>query len=307
MSTEIAESIPKSFHVGEITVGNAIIPAAVLELPGQDPIRLLTQEGFLKAVGRAGKAKGGQGASVDGLPAFLAAKNLKPFMPKDLVGSTMLKPIVFKTPSGATAYGYNADLLAMVCETYIDADHAGALAVSQEKIAAQAQILHRGLARVGIAALIDEATGYQDPNKRALQQILEKYLKDQYSPWTKRFSYEFYVHLFRLKGMPLPPLTSGKKPSFVGHWTNDVVYSRLAPGVLQKLRELNPAQPGGKRKHKHHQFFTEDYGVPELQQHLFAIEALMRSSSSWMDFHRRIERAFPKCGDTIPLDLGEEN
>ena len=104
--------------------------------------------------------------------------------------------------------------------------------------------------------------------------------------------------------MPYPP-PEGRKPSFVGHWTNDVVYKRLAPGVLNRLRELNPRKKSGHREHKHHQYFTEDYGVPELKQHLFAVQALMRASNKWDDFHRRLERAFPEYGDTMPLDLDE--
>jgi len=50
----------------------------------------------LKSLGRAGKAKGGQGASVDKLPAFMAAKNLKPFISDELAEST--KPVRFRFP-----------------------------------------------------------------------------------------------------------------------------------------------------------------------------------------------------------------
>lgn len=42
----------------------------------------------LPAIGRAGKAKGGEGAGVDGKPAFLRAKNLEPFISSELTGST---------------------------------------------------------------------------------------------------------------------------------------------------------------------------------------------------------------------------
>jgi len=51
----------------------------------------------------------------------------------------------------------------------------------------------RGLARIGILALVDEATGYQDvrdPRLR-LQVILNRYLKDEWSKWTKRFPNDF--------------------------------------------------------------------------------------------------------------------
>lgn len=293
--------IPRAFGVGEIAIGPQKIPCAVLET-GEGPVRLITQEGFLSALGRAKKAKGGQGASVvDDTPAFMAAQNLRPFIPADLEGSTT--PVVFRVPSGTKAFGYRADLLPKVCEVFVEADRAGKILPSQKHIAEQAYILLKGLARVGIAALIDEATGYQEVRDRiALQRILDRYLKDEWSKWTKRFPDSFYRELFRLKGIPYPPSDSGRKPQFVGHWTNDIVYSRLAPGLRKRLKELNPRSPSGNRAHKDHQFLTEDYGVPELSQHLHSVEALMRAAADDKTFRVMLDRAFPKYGDTLPLE-----
>ncbi len=61
-----------------------------------------------------------------------------------------------------------------MCEVYLKAREAGALVPSQEHIAVQAGILIRGLATVGVIALVDEATGYQRVREeRALATILE--------------------------------------------------------------------------------------------------------------------------------------
>ena len=91
-----AEDLPRATHVGTVQIGSVGIPCAVLE----DGRRLLTQQGFLMALGRARSAKGGQGASVDQLPAFIAAANLKPFIDSDLIAST--KPIPFRAVSFTT-------------------------------------------------------------------------------------------------------------------------------------------------------------------------------------------------------------
>jgi len=46
----------------------------------------------------------------------------------------------------------------------------------------------RGFARVGIIALVDEATGYQEVrNKLALQAILDAFLRKELAAWAKRF------------------------------------------------------------------------------------------------------------------------
>src|ERR1700730_6797448 len=77
-----------------------------------DGTRVLSQEGFLSAIGRSGKAKGGQGAmgavegTVDRMPSFLAAANLKPLISEEIRRSTT--PIMFTTPAGVRAFGYRA-------------------------------------------------------------------------------------------------------------------------------------------------------------------------------------------------------
>src|SRR5437870_2268080 len=78
-AAEAKHSIPKATHEGAIPLGSKSVPCAVLD----DGTRLLTQGGFLQALGRAEKAKGGQGSTVDGMVPFLAAINLKPFIPVD--------------------------------------------------------------------------------------------------------------------------------------------------------------------------------------------------------------------------------
>jgi len=105
-------------------------------------------------------------------PPFLAPSNLKPFISKELLGSTTAVP--FRTAGGRRGYGYRAELLPKVCAVYLEARDAGELLPSQQHIAERAEILIRGLAAVGIIALIDEATGYQRlREERALAVILE--------------------------------------------------------------------------------------------------------------------------------------
>ena len=99
-----ASPFPKATHVGEIAISDRRIACAVLE----NSKRVLMQETFLTAIGRAAKAKAGTGSVklVDGLPPFLSADNLKPFISEDLRQST--NPIVFRTPKGNRAFGYDA-------------------------------------------------------------------------------------------------------------------------------------------------------------------------------------------------------
>ena len=60
----------------------------------------------------------------------------------------------------------------------------------------------------------------------------------------------------------------------------------------------------------HHQFLTEDIGHPKLAQHLYGIIGLMRIADEagevttvWDNFMRMVDRAYPRRGDTLQLDL----
>lgn len=296
------KSFPKATHTGILEIGDAKLPCAVLK-GGK---RMLTQEGFLKALGRAPKAKGGTGASVDRLPAFMAAKNLKPFINTDLEAST--RPIRFRNPQGVLGYGYSAELLPRVCQVYLEARDAGALHPSQLHIAQVADILIRGLAHVGIIALIDEATGFQDERvSNALEKILNEYLLQEKKPYIGMFPLEFYRQLYRLNGWQWTPENARKRPGVIGKWTNDIIYDRLAPGILKGLKERNPTIKPGRRKFKHFQFLTDKVGDPALKSHFDGVMALQRATSTMRKFWAALNRAYPRRGDTISLDLGESD
>lgn len=295
--------LPQATHQGDLQIGEITLQCYVLA----EGTRVLTQEAFLTALGRAGKAKGGHGATavedgIDKLPSFLAAGYLKPFISADLEAST--SPVVFRTPGGVKAFGYQAQLLPKVCRAYLEARDAGVTNKTQQHIVRSADILMRGLAEVGIVALVDEATGYQkDRAKDALAKILEAYVAKELQPWVKTFPADYYEQLFRLYSLPFPP--AGKpqwRPSFIGNITNDVVYARLAPDLLPELKK---AASKAERKAKLHQWLTHEMGHPKLREHLASIVTLLKISTTPEQFKRLVNQVHPRFGDTIPFDFAE--
>lgn len=285
---------PKATHIGDLHIGEMVIPCAVLE----DGTRVLTQSGFMRALGRARQAKGRDYYDSDvNMPAFLTAKNLKPFISEDLQVTS--SQIEFRL-KGRRAFGYRAELLPQVCAVFVDADDAGEIHRTQSHVVTRCRILMRGLATVGIIALVDEATGYQyDRAREALAEILEQFIAKALCKWVKTFPDDYYQELFRLRGWHYQSFST-KRPILAGKLTNDIVYQRLAPGVLGELRRKNPLTPKGWRKDRHHQWLTPSLGHPRLREHLAAVIALMRSSNSWGDFKRGLERALPKY---LPMPL----
>lgn len=283
--------LPRATHTGEIDLNGLKLKSYNLDT-GE---RVLSRISFLKALGRTGKAKGGRKYDMESkLPVFLTANNLNKYISSELIENS--KPINFIDLNGVESIGYKAELLPSVCYVFMDAAEEDALKTTQMHILQQCKLLVRGFATVGIIALIDAATGFEKVRqKEALQEILDKYLSKQYATWAKFFPDEFYEEMFRLKGWTLDKKTM-RMPGVVGRYTNDIVYDRLAPGILDELRLRNPVQDNGKRKSKHHSWLTEDTGYPALDKHFTGILALMRANNDWEHFKRSLERAYPRIG-----------
>ncbi len=266
-----SKNMPTATHEGVIRLGDVEIAVAVLG----NGDRVITQSGFMLALGRARQAKGRQYYAGDvNLPAFLTAQNLKPYITSSLeVTSSQFE---VRLANGQRAFAYSADLLPDVCDVFIRAERDKALKDNQKHIADRAHIIMKGLAHVGIAGLIDEATGYQEVRDRqALQAILDKFLRKELAAWAKRFPDEFYKQIFRLRAWEWKGLKSAR-PQAVAHYTKDLVYMRLAPGLLKELEQKNPIE-GGNRKARHHQWMSDDIGHPALAQHLHTVTNFMNS------------------------------
>jgi hypothetical protein len=284
--------LPRAPYSGTLKLAN--IPCYVLE----NGERILSTRGIMKSLGRTWRGRKYAGTE---LPVFLEAKNLKPFISNDLM--PVLTTRNFRTDKGTRGEGYIADILPAICEVYLRARDEGKLTRPQEAIAKQCEILVRGLSRIGIIALVDEATGYQEIRDRfALQAILDEFIAKEFAAWAKRFPNEFYQEIFRLRGWVWKGMRVNR-PQIVANYTKDIVYARLAPGILRELETKNPIDEKGRRKAKHHQWLTEDIGHPALAQHIYAVIGLMRVSDSWVQFKAMLDRAFPKRGDSLQLPL----
>jgi hypothetical protein len=290
--------LPKATNGGDLRIGSSVIPCAVLE----NGTRVLNQAGFLRAMGRARSPKAGTGvlSTVDELPFFLQAEALKPYISDELKMST--KAIFYLSTDGARSVGYDARLLPQVCEVYLKFRDAalkktGHVPQRYDHIVKACDILMRGLANVGIIALVDEATGYQDSRaKDALAKILEAFVAKELRPYLKTFPPEFYKEMYRLRGWHWPslPAAQSKRSPLVGKFTDNLVYERLAPGVKDRLKELVGRDDSGRLKHKMFQRLTDNIGEPKLREHLSSVVALMKAADEWKQFMKMLDRALPR-------------
>lgn len=266
-----------------LTIGNRSINCYVLD----DGTAMLSGRGMLDALG----IERTHGGKLSGFVSFLERKNI---IDTDLA-TRLNSPIKFTRPGrgGAPANGYEATLLTKLCRAILEARRNGLLETDAMKIlAAESEIIIAAFSDVGIIATIYEITGYERLKVAdAYQSFLEKFLLKEAAAYVRRFPVTFFEVMCDLKGWPYEKGKTRYIPA-MGHVINDVIYSRLAPNILDELKERNPSIDG-KRKHKQHSFLTVDVGVPALNEHIIGVMALARANSSWNKFYAQLSAAYP--------------
>ncbi|RZT04577.1 P63C domain-containing protein [Duganella sp. CF402] len=292
--------LPTASHKGVLKLGGSEIACFVLE----DGRRVISGRGMTSAIGMLGRGSGV--ARISGMkavksvaePSFLQAIA----SPIEFIGESPRKDV----PS----HGFEAPVLQDLCEVLLKARDAGMLATEHEIRYAQfADTLIRSFARVGIVALVDEATGYQEERpKDALQAYLEKIISEELASWVKKFPDEFYENIYKLRGWTWPGMSKNRY-SVVGTYTRDLVFERIAPGLLPELERKSPKNEKGQRANKLHQWLTEDIGDPMLAQHMHSLIMFQRlaiaNGFGWNRFVKMVDQVLPKKGSTLELPLDD--
>jgi hypothetical protein len=289
--TKIGE-LPKATHQGKMTVGALELDCYVLA----DGRRLFHKRGMARALGM--RSGGGN--------VFLRAIQRKGLGSE--IGASLLgkieNPIIFKPLTQDLGHGYDAAVLVDICKAIIRADDAGKLHSTQKSLADQAEILLHAFAKVGVTALIDEATGFQqvrDP--AALRLLVQQYIEEEKREWEKQFPDDYYDDLNRIYGSKrLTTTGSGaviqNRPQHFAKFTRAYVYHPLENGaVLEELDRINPKiDKKGTRRARFHQHLSEGYGIEKLKRQVGEIMTLLKVSDTIGQFKRLFGRRFPRVG-----------
>ena len=272
---------------------------AVLDVDGA-AVRVISGKEFMRVLGiyRSG-ALSTRRTDDDEVrfPLYLAHKNLQPFVLEDRALVEAIKnPLRYRTEGGVVAEGIPGHVLRRILAVWVRALDEGDLGPSQKAVAHTAKIILDGLADLAIDALIDEATGYQ--KRRAhddLQKILAAYVLPEFRKYHWKFPSSYYEQLYRVLGWPYDASSSARS-SYVGKLTNRLIYDRMPPGVHDDIKSKNPVDPVTKRRRKKHfQLLTEEYGEPHLDDLIKSTITLLRASPNgqWKFFEMLYRQAYP--------------
>jgi hypothetical protein len=271
--------LPFSIFQGTITFGSIEAECHVLS----DQRRVFTQREVVRILS--------DGRDGGNLQRYIARH---PLMGEKYDGA---RTIDFLVPPGQSqAIGYDAELLIEICDKYLEARLLDLLKPSQFKLAKQAEIVTRVCAKIGIIALIDEATGYQQVRaKQALQLKLQAFIADEMQDWAQMFPPEFWFELARLEGVKYSPRS---RPLRWGKYIMMFVYDAVDDDVGKVLREKNP---NPRFLQNHHQWLKK-HGRAKVHDQIERVVTIMKLCDNMHDFREKFARVFKKSPTKLPFD-----
>jgi hypothetical protein len=281
--------VPEASHQGVLKIGDRALDVYVLE----DGRRLFHKRMMGHALGL--RSQGG-----NAFVKMISGQTMRSEIPDELA-EKIAKPVIFRGFRGDPVHGYEASVLIDVCEALIRLRDRGDLTARQAFLAIQAEFILRSSARLGIIALIDEATGYSD-NKRKdeYRQLFQEFLRDEFAQWEQdEYPEKFFDMIYRLYGLKRKNPDSNKHPQFFGKFIRKYVYYPLANShgaILEQLDQRNPVvYVNGGRRYKMYQFLTEKVGMPALRAHLWQTIGIGSIMSDAETFDRAFYKAFPEA------------
>jgi hypothetical protein len=294
-----------------LEIADTQLPCAIVMGPNGVQ-RVLSETGIAHAIlgNRSGASKRLKRRAMEAgalLPVFVAPRQLTPFITNELLEGP-LKPIDY-LDGNTMVRGYDASVLAAVCNLWLKAREAGKLQDQQLAKAHKAEILIRALAQTAIVALIDEATGYEHVRPQgALQAYLTLVIRKELAAYVKAFPDEFYENIYKLKGWVWPGMSKNRY-SIVAYYTVDLIYDRMGPGpaLSPELIKRSPKNEKGYRQNKLFQWLTGEVGEPMFKEHMHTIVMFQRlaiaNGYGWKRFLHMVDQVLPKKGNTLELPL----
>ena len=260
-------TIHRATHTG--TLFDGLMDVHVLE----DGTRLSTQRGVIRALKTGGTKNGDLGRNLAKLPKRFAHLAVTP-------------RIEFVTVNGQRANGCSVEWIADLLSAYVDAYMCGELHHKQEPLAKNAHKMQMAIAKIGLVALVDEATGYEEIRKAGeLSFMFRAILSESTGEWDLMWPPDFVDAIMRLHGKRF---NGGTHPQWLASTYEKLYAIILTPEVASELKKRNPHPSFGTN---HHQWLT-----PEAKRILHAqvpfVTELANQSRTKAEFWERVEHRY---------------
>lgn len=228
------------------------------------------------------------------LEKYIAVKALEPFINKDLVLERLVPFRLLEVEGLEKAVkGLPHDLMIEVCQGFVAALQASfdpnspypKMTDRQKQMAMMASVFLSACAKVGLEALIDEATGYQyERAEDALQVKLRAFIADELREWEKTFPDELWAEFGRLTGWKG---TLHSRPKWWGKLVIEMIYDTLEPPVAEYLRNNKP--PAGVHWHRQ---LTQNIGVRALVSRCYEVIGMAKECRDMRELRDKVARHY---------------
>ena len=281
-----AEALPEARYPGVLNLAGVDIPVYVLS-NGQ---RVIARIAAIKVLTDSKTRQAD-------LESYLRVEGLKPFLDIESVRARM---VTFRQKEvemlNQAVMGLPSDLFIEICQAYVSAHSASmnpesgvTLTDRQKEIAIKAGMFLAACAKVGLDALIDEATGYQYLRPEdALAIKLKLYLQEEMRKWEPTFPDQLWEQFGRLtnwKGR------LHQRPKYWGKLVMKLIYEYLDPEVAQWLKENAPKPQKGQN---YHQWLTSQYGLRKLIEHIWKVVGIASTCTDIEELKQRMEELYGK-------------
>lgn len=273
---------PFAKHFGELTLGKNTIDCYVID----NGDRVISMGAAVSALAKTKSAD---------LAEYIGVNSLKPYLNKDLV---LAETIVFNIPGSTyTGRGIKAETFLDICNAYVAAFSEGALNTErQQEIAINCSVLLASCAKIGLIALIDEATGYQfERQENALQLKMKAFIADEMRGWEKTFPDELWEQFGRLTQWKGP---LHLRPKWWGKLVMELVYNALDSEVATYLKENKPPPIHGRN---YHQWLSQHYGLKQLITHIYEIIGMAKTCKNMKELQEKV--AYHYRGEPMQLRI----
>jgi len=286
---------------GRLRIGNFANVDCVNAQQGRKIVRLVSFDSFLGIIGISSRTPN----AFNSLLKFLTGPNVRTSKSEALLEKLSKGQIVKADGKNRVYIDYR--IITDFCRLISWLRNSNKLSDQRLEYAKNCERFMLGLADVGLAAMIDEATGY-DKIKRQneYQELFKAFIREEHSDWVKEFPDTFFAGIYKVYRLE----RAGKNhPSFFGGIINKYIYYPLANShgaILKKLQDKDPVVECKGRRYKLHQFLTEEIGKPLLRKHINQVEALLLISSDKLSFKRNFKKLFPQPNDQLEFDFGDD-
>lgn len=295
------EKMLKALCEGEINLGPVVVKCAVLE----NKQRVVSQREVVRAL--TGHAKGG-------LDRYLKPQNLQQYVPQRFQATSLDQTTLkYISKNGKIGQSFSATDIVDFLDMYLQARKDKKLLPNQYHLADQAEAVMRSLAKTGIIALIDEATGYEkiretgDLIKFFKETMVREIASDRIKEFEKRGIFDGLYKIYRLPRKKDKPW---QHPQFFGNFFIKYIYKPLdtiitdgkaqTRGIMLRLLKEKKNLNRGTLLY---QFITE-VGEAQFFEHLTTISNLMKIADNKKQFDALFEKVFDGViqGELFPTD-----